>query len=87
MQVVSERTCLGRKTRKVFFESCLEDAKTTYQYMVKEAYATMNNMRQDKRICDVFIINVRQHEFRCRHKNGANVCHFHIFVTDDEKSC
>ena len=87
MQIVSERTCLGRRTRKVASAKCFEDVMNIFQGMVKEAYCTMNTMRKDRKLCDVFIINVRQHEFRCRHKNGANVCHFHIFVIDDEKSC
>ena len=86
MQIVSERINLGKKTRITKVAQCLEDARTIYEGMVREAYCTMNNMRSKANLYDVFIINVRQHEFRCRHKNGAKVCSFHIFLSEDEKS-
>jgi len=86
MQIVSERICLGKKTRKVEVAKCLEDARNIYEGMVREAYCTMNTMRSKANLYDVFIINVRQHEFRCRHKDGVKVCSFHIFLSEDEKS-
>ena len=86
MQIVSERIHLGKKTRRVEVAQCLEDARTIYQGMVKEAYSIMNAMRSKANLYDVFNINVRQHEFRCKHKDGVKVCSFHIFLSEDEKS-